>query len=144
MRHEHSDPEKMALIRTLPAFASASKAEVRRLAAALDIVDVAAGTVLATEGRPQRDVVVVVAGDAARTNGGRFAGVAGPGDLLGRDAARRDAVHDCTVLASTPMRLLVAAGTSAHDVLELIRPAAAAPARTTIPAEAAAPLLATT
>jgi CRP-like cAMP-binding protein len=91
----------------LAPFAGCSCHELRRIDRLTTQVSVPHGTVLAKQGRPARQYVVVVDGTAHEVLDGRRVATLGRGDDFGGLGLAVDATHPATVVAETPMVLLV-------------------------------------
>ena len=70
-------------------------------------VDVREGTILTREGRPGMECFVVLDGTAEVRRGGETLELIGPGSVLGEMALLHGTARTATVIAATPMRLLV-------------------------------------
>lgn len=97
----------MALLRTIRGLGGCDARELARVASHVDVADVAAGQVLTREGAPAREAFAIVAGWARVTLRGVDLGERGPGDFIGEMAMLERAPRSATVVATTPMRLLV-------------------------------------
>jgi CRP-like cAMP-binding protein len=102
-----SDP-KIGLLRSLPAFADVGARDLARRASLFDEARVGAGTVLTREGQFGRAVFLIVDGQATVSRRGEVREVLGPGALVGETAILGDGPHPSSVVARTPMRVLVA------------------------------------
>jgi CRP-like cAMP-binding protein len=69
-------------------------------------VGVRTGCSLITEGRPGRDVFLVVEGHARVTRDGRVIGHVGPGDFVGELALIDHGPREASVTATTPMQVV--------------------------------------
>ena len=105
---ERTDPTKLAMLRRFTALRSAPEVELERMAAALDVVDLAAGQLLTVQGRPGRSVFLIVEGRAVAERDGSPVSALGAGDLVADVTPVHGAVRGATVQAVTPMRVLVA------------------------------------
>ena len=94
----------------IPLFASLSKREREQIARAADEVEVAEGKHLAEQGQFAYEFMAIEEGTADVLKDGEKLGELGPGDFFGEigllEAERRTA----TVVATTPMRLIVIFG----------------------------------
>lgn len=128
---ERTDPTKIAMLRTFPALGSVSDAALAPFAAALDVVDVAAGQHLTLQGRGGRSVYFVLAGNAVAERDGSPVATIAAGDVVGEVAVLTGAAQNATVQAVTPMRVLVAGPSAVGDLLTAIASVAdaVAPAR---------------
>jgi CRP-like cAMP-binding protein len=77
------------------------------LAVNADRLRLAAGTVVARQGRRAREVVVVVAGVLLATHGDRPAGLLGPGSWIGAAEVREERAHGVTLVAGEGLEVLV-------------------------------------
>jgi len=88
-------------------FSSLSKAELRRLAQWTDEVAVPAGERLATEGSFAHEFFVIQSGTADVTQNGECIAELGPGDFFGEIGLLETARRTASVVATTPMELIV-------------------------------------
>jgi CRP-like cAMP-binding protein len=123
---ERTDPTKLAMLRRIPALRSASDADLEGVAAAVDVLDVAAGQRLTVEGRPGRSVYLVVEGRAVAERAGSADVAIGAGDVVADLTPVAGAVRGAGVRAVTPMRLLVAGPGTINDLLDGFEAAAEA------------------
>lgn len=110
------DP-KVELLKRLPSLAGLPDRELATVAPLVDDVRVDAGTVLAREGDTCHAVALILEGSATVTAGGVARGTLGSGDLVGDLALLEGLPHDSTVVASSPVRLLVAGPESDRALL---------------------------
>ncbi|WP_156036361.1 cyclic nucleotide-binding domain-containing protein [Blastococcus sp. URHD0036] len=96
----------IALLRSLPVFATLPAPAVEGLARSADRVDLAAGAVLVREGEEGDHFYAVVDGRLAVTVGGAPAGAMCRGDGLGEIALLRDLPRTATVTADVPTVVL--------------------------------------
>jgi CRP/FNR family cyclic AMP-dependent transcriptional regulator len=88
-------------------FSSLSKKELEQLAQWTDEVSVPEGHELAAEGRFAHEFFVIEDGVAAVTKGGERIAELGPGDFFGEIGLLETERRTASVVASTPMRLIV-------------------------------------
>jgi CRP-like cAMP-binding protein len=88
-------------------FSGLSKQERATLAQWTDEVSVPAGHVLATEGQFAHEFFVVEAGSADVTHDGERIAELGPGEFFGEIGLLETERRTATVVATTPMRLIV-------------------------------------
>jgi CRP/FNR family transcriptional regulator, cyclic AMP receptor protein len=93
----------------VPLFSALSKRDLQLVARAAEDVKVDAGKVLVTEGSAGAEFFVIVEGKARVTRRGRKVAELGPGDFFGELALLDRAPRNATVVAETPMELLVLA-----------------------------------
>jgi CRP-like cAMP-binding protein len=99
---------RLALLASLPVFASCSGRELEAVDRLVDDIDVSAGEVLVREGIPGRESFIVVAGEARVTINGREIALLGPGDFFGEMSILDPGQpRSATVTAASAMRLLV-------------------------------------
>ena len=106
------------LIRTIPLFAGVKRRGRQQLAALMDEITVPAGTTLTREGAHADEFFVIVDGEAdvivrrlspqQRSDAPTRLGTIGPGDFFGEIGLLDGPKRSATVVAITPMRLLVA------------------------------------
>ncbi len=99
-------------IAAFPAFADLPAAELDELAGAMTVVDVAAGTNVVTADDFGTATYLIEEGEADVTTDAGEASPLGPGDAFGEIALLLTGERTATVVARTPMRLLVLSG---HD-----------------------------
>jgi CRP/FNR family cyclic AMP-dependent transcriptional regulator len=109
---------KVELLKKVPLFAGCSKSELRELAKSADELDVREGTVLTREGRAGREFFVLISGTARVTRNGRKIADVGPGDWLGEIALLTDSPRTATVIATSPIDLLVITDRRFRTVVE--------------------------
>ena len=83
-----------------------SVAEIASLQGLGTLVGVRPGCPLITEGRPGRDVFIVVEGQARVTKDGRVLAHVGPGDFVGEMALIDHGPREASVTATTPMQVI--------------------------------------
>lgn len=113
-----TDPTKLAMLRRIPALRSAPDARLEEVAAAVDVLDLAAGQHLTVEGRLGRSIFLVVEGRAVAERHEVVVSAIGVGDVVADLAPVTGAVRGATVRAVTPMRVLVAGPGTAGDLLD--------------------------
>jgi CRP-like cAMP-binding protein len=119
-------------VQSIPLFAGLSKDDQKVVAQYADEVDVGPGTVLAQEGRMAYEFFAIKAGTAEVKLGGEHAAVLGPGEFFGEIGLLTGDRRVASVVASTPMSLVVLTGSQLRaidsrmpDVAERIRSAMA-------------------
>jgi CRP-like cAMP-binding protein len=99
--------ERLEFLRRVPAFHTLGGRDLARIDPLVDDVTVQPGHVLAREGRASRGLFIVLSGLAESSRGGETVGMVGPGAFMG-DSEMWDLHPDVfTVIARTPMHLLV-------------------------------------
>jgi CRP-like cAMP-binding protein len=119
-------------LRDVPPFSDCSPRELRLLAPLVTTTEVAPGAVLMREGEPGDGLVVVVAGLATVSRGGRAIAELGRGDVIGELALLVDAPRTATVVATTSMTLACFTSDSFPRVLDECPTVAHAVLRTAI------------
>ena len=101
--------EVLRHFQAIPLFSHVSKKGIQSIAQAATEVDVRAGRVLVREGGFDRDLFVVLRGEAKVTRGpaARRVGTLGPGDFFGELAFLDRAPRSATVTATTDMRVMI-------------------------------------
>ena len=94
-------------IKSFRLFSNLDKAEARRVAQIADEVDVREGTELLHQGNFAHEFMVVEEGRADVVRDGEKIAELGPGDFLGEIAALDRGQRNATVVATTPMTLVV-------------------------------------
>ncbi|MEO5577410.1 MAG: cyclic nucleotide-binding domain-containing protein [Gaiellaceae bacterium] len=113
------DNSKIDLIKGVPLFSGASKAELAAIAAIADEVDLPAGKTLIQEGDSGREFFVLIAGAADVTQGGKKIGrMMGPGDFFGEIALISKAPRTATITTTSPVRALVITDRAFRQLLE--------------------------
>ena len=92
---------------SVPLFASLSDKERRRIAQCADEVDLPEGEHLVREGRFAYEMFVVEEGTAKVLRGDEHIADLGPGDVIGEMATMTDGQRNATVIATSPMTLIV-------------------------------------
>ncbi|HKE77699.1 MAG TPA: cyclic nucleotide-binding domain-containing protein [Solirubrobacteraceae bacterium] len=114
-------------VRSIPLFASLSRRRRNDLARLADEVDVPAGYRLTSQGGYAREFFVVIAGSAEVSRDGAPVGTVAAGDFFGEVGLLSPRwERTATVVATTPMRLLVFARKEFREFLDTL-PAIAAP-----------------
>ena len=91
----------------MPLFAGLSRRDLERLAAIADEVDLAAGREVIREGGSGRELFVLLEGQAKVSRKGRRVSTMHAGDFFGEIALVTGVPRTTTVVAETPLRLLV-------------------------------------
>ena len=101
---------RVDLIRNLPLFELCSKRDLRRIAALAAERSLAEGTELMREGEPGNEFFVVVDGEVDVRRRGRRVARLGGGSFVGEIALLSRSPRTATVVAATPLRVLVITG----------------------------------
>ena len=101
----------------VPLFRGSSKSDLRKIAQATDEIDVEAGRELISEGDVGREAFVIVAGEASVQRGGQEIATLVAGDPFGEIALLDRAPRNATVVAKTPMTVLVLSQSAFHGLL---------------------------
>jgi CRP-like cAMP-binding protein len=102
----------------LPLFAACTKKELQAIAKLSTQRDVPAGKVLAREGAPGKEFVIVLDGTAVVDRGGRQIATLGPGEHFGEIALLDAHPRTASVTASTPMSIAVVGAGEFTELLE--------------------------
>jgi len=116
----HREMSVAERIAQLPLFDGCSRRELESLARLAVEVDVEAGKVLAAEGEPGREFLIVLSGEAVASHGGQQVATFGPGDCFGEVAVLDHSARTATVVARTPMRLAVVAAPDFDRLVEQV------------------------
>lgn len=106
MRKKLAGPQ-VALLRSVPAFRTCSDRELEEVARLVDEASIPEGQTIITEGSMARQAFVILEGWAAVTVHGEPIAALGPGQFVGELAMLDHGPRTATVVAKTPMRLLV-------------------------------------
>ena len=94
-------------LKSLPLFASLSRKERKEVARHADEVDVPEGKHLVEKGDFAYEFFVIEDGTAEVLNGDEHVAELGPGDFFGETALVERVTRNASVVATTPMRLVV-------------------------------------
>jgi CRP-like cAMP-binding protein len=103
---------KIELLRRVPLFAGCSGKELGQISALADELHQPEGTTLITEGTKGREFFVLVDGTVDVRRGGRKVNSLGAGTFFGEIALVSDTPRTATVVATSPVRLLLITGQS--------------------------------
>jgi CRP/FNR family cyclic AMP-dependent transcriptional regulator len=109
---------KIDLIKRVPLFAQCSRKELAEVAGVADEIDLRQGKELTTQGRPGREFIVLVEGEAEVRKNGRKLRTLKDGDFFGEIALVTKRPRTATVVAKTPVRVLVITDRSFQSLLE--------------------------
>ncbi len=99
-----------ARLKSVPLFGSLADKELKQVAQLADEVDVPAGQHLVDEGRFAHEFFVIEDGSAEVQHEGKAVATLGPGDFFGEIALIRTDRRTASVVATTPMKLIVVFG----------------------------------
>jgi cAMP-dependent protein kinase regulator len=108
-------------LRNIPLLAGCTTKQLERVDRLGTQIDVAAGRMLTRHGAEGHECFVVVDGIATASRGEAVLGLVGPGSIAGEMALLYDAPRTATVVARTPMRLLVLNGDEFKELLGVAR-----------------------
>ena len=101
-----SDPY-LTYLAQVPLFSSCSTKELKKIARSANEVSIDAGRVLVEEGRIGKEAYVIAEGQAVVKRANRKIATIGPGDHFGELALLDGGPRTATVVAETPMTLLL-------------------------------------
>jgi CRP-like cAMP-binding protein len=107
----------VSLLRRVPSLSSTTDRELAPLARLLVEVSLDAGTTLMTQGAYDSSVMLIVEGTASVHKHGRHVASLSAGEIVGELAAIDRQPRSATVVADTPMRVLVAGPREAEAFL---------------------------
>ena len=108
MFNRHGPPRsRIEFLRTVPLFEGLSDKAPARLDSHLSTLDVQAGRELTHAGGGSFETFIVVEGEADVTVGDEQVATSGAGDLIGEVGVLENTPRNATVVARTPMQLLV-------------------------------------
>jgi CRP-like cAMP-binding protein len=94
-------------LKSIPLFASLSKSERREVASRTDEVELTEGEALVKEGEFAYEFFVIEEGSAEVLRDGQHVADLGPGDFLGEIGAIEKTRRNASVVAASPMRVVV-------------------------------------
>jgi CRP/FNR family transcriptional regulator, cyclic AMP receptor protein len=100
----------VATVKMIPLFALLSDKEQKHVAQLADEIQVPAGTHLVDEGKFAHEFFVILEGSADVVAGGKVVATLGAGDFFGEIALISAERRNATVVAKTPMKLVVIFG----------------------------------
>jgi CRP/FNR family cyclic AMP-dependent transcriptional regulator len=109
---------KVELIKGVPLFSQLDGKHLDEVAAIADEIDLREGKELTVEGNPGREFMVIIEGAASVRRGGQEVNRLGPGDFFGEIALVRQEPRTATVVAETPVRVLVITDRSFRTLLD--------------------------
>jgi CRP-like cAMP-binding protein len=108
MRTAKTDDPKVAFLQSVPGLSGVRHRDLASLALLFDELRLNAGDLLIREGRPGRELFLIVEGEALVSLRDHALATVGPGELLGEMALFGRAPTSATVSALTPLHVLVA------------------------------------
>jgi CRP/FNR family transcriptional regulator, cyclic AMP receptor protein len=111
------DP-KVKRLAQVQLFSGCSKRDLARIAALSNEVEIAAGTVLMTQGDIGHEAFVIEEGNARATIDGQEGRLMGPGECFGEMALLHSAPRSATVTAESDMKLVVLGSREFWTLLE--------------------------
>lgn len=109
---------KVELIKGVPLFAELGRKELEEVASIADEIDLREGKDLTVEGKPGREFMIIVEGEATVRQGDREINRLGAGDFFGEIALVKQQPRSATVTAETPIRALVITERSFRRLLD--------------------------
>ncbi len=97
----------VAKLSGVPFFEGFSPEELQRVAELADDVDAEPGAVLVDQGRVGQECYVILQGEASVYVSGEHVATSGPGSMVGEMALVEHKPRNATVVADTPMKLIV-------------------------------------
>jgi CRP/FNR family cyclic AMP-dependent transcriptional regulator len=110
--------ERIELLRSVWLFERCTNKELQAIARLAMPLDVAEGRVLAREGETGTEFYVIVEGRAEATRGGERLNLLGPGQFFGEISLLDHGPRVATVVAQTPMLLLVLSSREFDELIE--------------------------
>src|SRR5207302_229340 len=104
-------------LRKVSLFDACNDKQLEFIASRVDEVDVEAGRTLTKQGQSGGEFFVILSGNAEVKRSGPVLATLGPGDYFGEIALLDNGPRTATVVAKTPMRLLVLSPGQFQDVL---------------------------
>lgn len=101
------DP-KIELLASLALFEDLPRRRLKEIGSVFDVADLETGQHLTDQDTLGQQFFVVVSGVASVERGGEMIGAVGPGEIVGELAVLDTGTRTATVVARTPMRVLVA------------------------------------
>jgi CRP-like cAMP-binding protein len=109
---------KIDLIKRVPLFASASKAELAEIASIADEIDLPADKTLIKEGDSGREFFALIDGTADVERGGKKIAKLGPGDFFGEIALIAKTPRNATIKTTSAVRALVITDRAFRQLLD--------------------------
>jgi CRP/FNR family transcriptional regulator, cyclic AMP receptor protein len=109
---------KIELLKSVPLFSQCTRKELAAVAAVADEVDLREGRELTRQGAPGREFFVLIEGEADVRRNGRKVRTLGDGDFFGEIALVTKRPRTATVVARTPVRVLVVTDRAFRRMIE--------------------------
>jgi CRP/FNR family transcriptional regulator, cyclic AMP receptor protein len=109
---------KIELLKSVPLFSQCTRKELAAVAAVADEIDLREGRELTRQGAPGREFFVLIEGEAEVRRNGRKVRTLGDGDFFGEIALVTKRPRTATVVARTPVRVLVVTDRSFRRMIE--------------------------
>ena len=109
---------RITLLRSVPGLGHYPDKALARLAPLFDVCEIDAGQELTHEGDPSREMFLVVEGEAVVIMGGQEIAAIGPGQFIGEMGMLDHRPRSATVVADTPMVVLVVGPRNFGQVVE--------------------------
>jgi len=107
VRRRQSQSDYLAHLSSVPLFAQCTKAELKSLARHTSDITAEPDQILIKEGQGAYDFFVIVSGEAEVSRDGKVVGRLRDGDYFGELGLLAPALRDATVVARSPMELIV-------------------------------------
>src|SRR5262245_12271539 len=114
---DHDRREVATRLRQVPLFSMLHPRALRTVAASADQRDVRAGDVLVTEGASDRDLFLILRGEAVAMRGGATVVTLGVGDYFGEFALIAGEPRTATITAATDMRVMVLSASGMDEAM---------------------------
>jgi len=112
--------DKVDLLGKIPLFSRLSQRQLNGVAKYADEVQIRKGAVLAKQGAQGLEAIIIVDGRARVETDGKAIAELGPGDVVGEMSVIDGKPRSATVIAETPMNLLVLHRRDFMSVLETV------------------------
>ncbi len=110
--------EKLALIKSVPMFASCRDREIERIGMLAEEVDLPAGRILFSQGDSASELFIVVKGQVRVERNGSVLAMRGPGEFFGEIALVSEGTRTATATCETDCRLLVLVHRDFHSLMD--------------------------
>ena len=110
--------EKIALLKTIPMFATCENRELERIGMLTEEVDLPAGRVLFSQGDSASELFIVVNGQVRVERNGSLLAMRGPGEFFGEIALVSEGTRTATATCETDVRLFVLVHRDFHSLMD--------------------------